>query len=587
MEIDRGKLLTKLKNEKKKALDFRSRRHDQWNENYLLFRLKTQVNRLTQRQEVCVPLTKGTVKSLMGRIGENPEVSFADKEGNPDRELIIKEKWLEDARKSKIRLIDKMDKKQELLYGITYKKLNLSPDGRVTIGIKDVFDMLLDPKTKPEDIETAHYVIELGIYRSSDDIINDSRYDAQGIEDFKKYIAGIQGNETTGKEPKNVVGRNLTQDNLEANQARNERLEALGATDIDNLIAGADVICEINQHITELWDPEKKKYVRYSVAVADEEVILAVRTLKEAIGVEFYPYEFWGEDPEVTDVYSDGCADILRVPNHMVNVWYSQYFENRTLRNFGMNFYDETKSEDWEPPEYEPVPGGWYGLPGKPSEVYQAAEIPDLSSTINDMQFMINMAEKETASSDVEKGAINDARATLGEIQIAVAKANERVGSMADYYNPSWERTIEKWYLMTVANMSEKETLYRKNPQGTMVPKEISKEDIESKTGVIVTVDSRSRLSAEQIESLNKLFAIKAEFPNNKALAKAIQKRSLKIVDLTPEEIQEIQDEQERLASMSAENAPMTGNMQGGQAGAGADQNSAAAAAMMAAAEQK
>ncbi len=566
MQIDRAKLLIKLINEKRKAYRYRERRHEQWNENYLLFRLKTNTNRITQRQEVCVPLTKGTIKSLMGRIGESPEVSFSDRDGDTDRELVILEKWREDAKKSNLKLLDKMDKKQELIYGISYKKLNLVKE-RVLFTIKDVFDILLDPKTKPEDIETAHYLIELGIYRSANDILNDKRYDEEGIKDFKKHVAGMFGNETTGKEPQTVVGVNLTSENLEANQARNDRLEALGATELEELLSGADVICEINQHITEIWDPDKKEHVRYSVAVADEAVILSVRTLKEAIGVEFYPYERWAEDPEVTDIYPDGTADILRVPNQMVNVWYSQYFENRTLRNFGMNFYDDTASEDWEPPEYEPVPGGWYGLPGKPSEVYQPAQIPDLSSNINDMQFMINIAEKETASSDVEKGAINDARTTLGEVQIAVAKANERVGSMADYYNPSWERAIEKWYLMTVANMTGKETLYRKNPEGVLVPKEISKEDIESKKGVIVKVDSKSRLSAEQIENLNKLMAIKNQFPNNRALARAIQKRSLDILDLNPEEVQEIIEEEKRLAEMNVPNGPQDANAgQGGQA---------------------
>ena len=546
MKINRDNLLAKLTEEKRVALEYRKRRHEAWTDNYLLERLKVKTNRLTQRQEVCVPLMKGTIKSIMSKIGEKPELIFEDKEGNQDREIIIKEKWDDDFDRNTMILLDKIDKKQELLVGRSYKKLNWQ-DGKFVAEVKDIFDLLVDPKTKTTDIETARFLIETGIYRTVEEIMADTKYDKDGLRDFQIMIDEIRGNESKGDQPGNITAVNLTNQSQDDIVARNERMKTLGAEKLDEAVAGADMIIELNQHFTLLWDGNK--WVRYVCVVANGNVLLSVKTLKEVLGVTFWPFESWADDLDVNDFYNDGVGDIIRVPNQMINVWYSQYMENRTLRNYGMNFFDDNASEDWEPPELEPRPGGWYGLPGKPSEIFQRVDIPDLGSNKDDIQFLINIAEKETASSDVEKGMVSDARRTLGEIEIAVSKSQERMTSMAPFYNLSWERFAMKWYLLTIANIGKsKQTLYKKNYQGILVPKEVKKEDIESEKGYKVTAESESQKSVEQIDKLNKLFAIKNEFPNNSKLIKAIQKRALKIAELNPEETQEIIAEEEKIA---------------------------------------
>jgi len=546
MQINRDNLLAKIREEKRVAFEYQERKHEHWNDNYLLERLKVETNRLTQRQEVCVPLMKGTIKSIMSKIGEKPELTFEDKEGNQDREIIIKEKWDDDFDRNTMVLLDKIDKKQELIVGRSYKKLNWV-GGKFVAEVKDIFNLLVDPKTKTTDIETARYLIETGIYRTVEEIMADTKYDKEGLEDFKIMVDEIIGNESTGEQPENTTPVNLTEQSQDDIVARNERMEALGAENLDEAMAGADMVIELNQHFTLIWGG--KKWVRYVCVVANGTVLLSVNTLKETLGVTFWPFESWADDLDVTDFYNDSIGDIIRVPNQMINVWYSQYMENRTLRNYGMNFFDDTASEDWEPPEFEPRPGGWYGLPGKPSEIFERVNIPDLGSNKDDIQFLINIAEKETASSDVEKGMVSDARRTLGEIEIAVSKSQERMTSMAPFYNLSWERFAMKWYLLTIANIGKsKQTLYKKNYQGILVPKEIKKEDIESEKGYKVTAESESQKSVEQIDKLNKLFAIKNEFPNNSKLVKAIQKRALKVAELSPEETQEIAAEEEKIA---------------------------------------
>lgn len=564
MNINRDNLLAKLKEEKRVAFEYQERKHEHWNDNYLLERLKVETNRLTQRQEVCVPLMKGTIKSIMSKIGERPELSFADKMGNQDREIIIKEKWDDDFSTNVMVLLDKIDKKQELLVGRSYKILNWIK-GKFVAEVADTFTILMDPQTKTTDVETARFWIRTKIFRTVEEIMANTKYDPEGLKEFQIMIDEIRGNESNGDQPGNTVAINLTDQAKDDIVARDERMEALGAERLDEAMAGADMIIELNQHFTLLWNG--KRWVRYTCVVANEQVILSVKPLKEALGINFWPIESWADDLDVSDFYNDSIGDIIRVPNQMINVWYSQYMENRTLRNYGMNFFDDTAGgeDGWEPPEFEPRPGGWYGLPGKPSEIYQRVDIPDLGSNKDDIQFLINIAEKETASSDVEKGAISDARRTLGEIEIAVSKAQERMTSMAPFYNLSWERFAMKWYLMTIANIGKsKQTLYKKNYQGILIPKEVKKEDIESEKGYKITAESESQKAVEQIDKLNKLFAIKNEFPNNSKLVKAIQKRALKVAELNPEETQEIVAEEEKIAERT-EQAQAMGQMGGSE----------------------
>ena len=65
IKINNAALLPKLIKEKELAFKYQERRHPQWRDNYLLYRLDVQENRLNQREDACVPLTKGTVKSIV------------------------------------------------------------------------------------------------------------------------------------------------------------------------------------------------------------------------------------------------------------------------------------------------------------------------------------------------------------------------------------------------------------------------------------------------------------------------------------------------------------------------------------------
>lgn len=525
-------LTSKLKAEKKSAFEFQKRRHSQWDENYLLYRDKIQTNRLTQRQAVNIPLIKETIRTILPRVDEEPDIYFEDKGGDLDKEIFINAKWQEDYKDTNLELIDYVDKKQVCLYGRSYKKLNWV-DGKFQAELKDVYDLLIDKKSSPLDIETARYLIEPHIYRSLEEITTNEKYDVEGRRKLKEKIANMDRATRTSR----------SYQNKEMFEAREKRIQQMSdgktRTSLEDLDSH-DHIEELTQHYTNLWDKAENKFVRYVILVACEDIILRAEPLKEAIGVDFWPFEGWADDLEITDIWSDSVADMIRTPNQIINVWLSQLIENRTLRNFGMNFYDST-IEGFAPAKYQPRPGGWYPLPGKPSEVYQRVDIPDLSGTTNEIQFLIGIAEKASATGAVDKGVVEAAKRTLGEIEIAVGKAEERTTSMSKFYRYSWERFADKWYKMNEANLRGKVKLYKKAPNGALVGKEFAADDFKSEEGFKTIVSAGNQRTSDKLDAIQRLTAIRQEFPDNPPLQKAIQKRLISMGDLTPEEAQEIE----------------------------------------------
>ena len=88
--------------EKKSAIDLRERKHEDWDDNYLLYRNKVKTNRLTQRQAVNIPLMKETIKTLLSRIDEPPEIEWKELGGDEQKELIYQEVWTDQAKKNKL-----------------------------------------------------------------------------------------------------------------------------------------------------------------------------------------------------------------------------------------------------------------------------------------------------------------------------------------------------------------------------------------------------------------------------------------------------------------------------------------------------
>lgn len=109
----------------------------------------------------------------------------------------------------------------------------------------------------------------------------------------------------------------------------------------------------------------------------------------------------------------------------------SQLVENRNMRNFGMKFYNAKTAAGWTPADYSPAPFAFFGLPGKPSEFLQRVEVPELSESLDEMQFLIGMAERATAATGIEKGAGTENQITLGEVNLLASKAMNRISDIS------------------------------------------------------------------------------------------------------------------------------------------------------------
>lgn len=538
-QITEDSKLAKLLNEKKSAREFQERRHNDWNENYELYRNKVKVNRLTQRQTVNIPLMKETVKTLLSKVDDAPAVEWKENSGDQMKEIIYQKIWDDRYNKENLELKDILDKKNVFIYGLSTKKLNLEDDG-VCTDILDVFDVVYDPLTKPLDVETARFIVHQNIFRSLREILVDDRYTKEGKDELKDWLATEKGVIQSGK-------------NKQEWEKAQERLRSMGVQeDKFPLFAGGDVVVNLSEHFTEIWDPKKEKFVRHVVTYADDSIELLDVPLKEAIGIEEWPFEFWGDDPETNDIYPDSVADLIRTPNKILNIWFSQLVENRTIQNFQMHWFDATV-QGYQPQTYEPGPGRMLPAPGDPNKTIMPVQINGLDETFTAIDFLTNIVERGTGATALEKGQPEQGVQTLGEVQILVGKATERAKTMAKFYRNSWYRLAKKWDKMMQANSFKKMKLYKSGASGKVYEKVVYDSDWKSEAGYEPTVASSSEQEAEDVKSLQKFAVVMAQFPNNPALKRIMQQRQLKILDLTPAELREVNEAEMKMQQEQAQ----------------------------------
>lgn len=536
-------LMVRMRAEKKAARRFQARRHEDWNENYELYRNKVRINRLTQRQTVNIPLMKETVKTLLSKTDDPPSVDWKELGGDIAKEMIFQEIWNNDYDRLNFEGIDIQDKKTVLLYGRGFKKLNWV-DGKMEVRALDIYDVLVDPMVDPLDLETARYLIHQNIFRSLRSILADKRYNADAKKKLETWISSDEG-------------MLISAENRKAYEAKMERMQAMGlrSDEIPSLASG-DMIISLTEHYTDEWLDKEQRYERRVVVYANDSIELLNEPLVDLMGVTFYPFVSWGEDVETQDFWSDAPADLVRVPNKVVNVWFSQLVENRTLKNFQMHWYDGT-IQGYVPQTYEPGPGRMLPAPGDPNKTIMPVNISGLDDTILAINFIKQLIESGTAVTAIDKGVSENKETTLGEVQILVGKAMERTLAMAKFYRRSWQELAMKYYEILNANEGEKLTLYKTSRSGKIWPKVVYPTDWKSEKGFRATVRSSSEQEEEKTKGLQRMMFVLKENPDNAALKRILGKRQMELLDLSVEEIREIEDEEKKRADMMMQEAAM------------------------------
>lgn len=535
--------MTKLVNEKKSAREFQLRKHADWDDNYELYRNKVKINRLTQRQAVNIPLMKETIKTLLSKVDDITTVNWKEKSGDQMKEIIYQEIWEDNSKREKLLWKDVLDKKNVFLYGLSTKKLNLNKKG-ICIDVMDVYDVYYDPLTDPLDIESARFIVQQNIFKPLREIIVDERYTQKGREELKNWLATDKGILQSGK----------TKEEWERSM---ERLRAMGVSNEKfALFSGGDMLVNLTEHYCNIWNDKKEKFERRVVVYADETIELMDELLVDLIGVDTWPFVMWSEDPETNDIYPDGIADLVRTPNKVLNVWFSQQVENRTLQNFQMHWFDATQ-QGYTPQTYEPGPGRMLPAPGDPNKTIMPVQINGLDETFTAIDFLTNIVERGTGATALEKGQPEGGVQTLGEVQILVGKAQERAKTMAKFYHGSWYDLAKKWDALMQANadMFGKITLYKTGMDGKIYEKIVYPKDWKSDAGYEPNVASSSEQESDDIKAIQKFTTVLSQFPNNTALRKALQSRELKLLDLSPAELKEVEDEEVKNAEAAQKQA--------------------------------
>lgn len=491
---------------------------------------------------------KETIKTIIATIDEPPQVDWKEMSGNETKEIVYQELWDTNFMSDKLDWIDHMDKKNVLMYGLSTKMLNTGDRGP-EVEVMDNWDILYDPMMNPLDIETARFIVRQNIYRSLREILADNRYTEAGKKALREWAdtenAVIQSN-----------------NNIEEAERRNKRLEAMGVMSSEfATFAAGDVIVNITEHYTKKWNEKTQVWEKRVVVYADDWQPLMDEKLEDLIGMEEWPFVVWFEDPETNDVYPDSIADLVRTPNKVLNIWFSQQVENRTLQNFQMHWYDATV-KGYTPQTYEPGPGRMLPAPGDPNKTIMPVAINGLDETFTAIEYLTRIVERGSGAVAIEKGISEQTSQTLGEVEILVGKAQERSVSMQKFYRGAWYELAVKWDKMMHANPPEKVTLSRTGRSGKTYKKVVTKKDWEGDYKPIVA--STSEQEQSKVQNIQKFQFVMQQFPNNMALRRIVQQRELELLDLTPGELKEIEDEEKRLQQVTEQQ--IVAQQQAGQA---------------------
>ena len=544
--------LTMLLNNKSTGFNYRERREEDWRENYELYRDKVTVNRLTQRQSVNLPLMKTTLRTLLKDVDDMPVIQFENLDNDKQAELLQNEHWKDTLEKNNATIQDIVDKKQDFFFGRTFDSWQVE-DGRIVFDIEDPEDILVDRFMNPYDIDSSRFLIHTHIFRPLSSLKRNPDYDQKEVAKLELFF-------------ESQLGIIKAKDNENSLQQKNKKLADMGVSDTEDPVLGETYVELTMYYVFREGEKVNGKEVPEQIFVfveAEDQTILMKKPQEEIIGTtkdnfwrSHFRYNSWGDDIDKQDFWTDGIADIVRVPNKVLNSWFSQLVENRTLRNFGMHYYDSSlKADGFIPSTFNPVPWGWYPVPGKPADVLQKVDIPDLSESIDEMDYVVNMVQKATASTDTQQGIETKGQTTLGEIQLAQGEAKARTQGMSKFYTKAWEQRAYKYLKLIEAASDRLDAIeiYKEGKNTTNIFKrEISPKDWMTKAGYRVKVWSQDEKKANDTDTLNKGIAALNLMPGNPKLLAVIQRKALELADLKPDEITEIMQFQEQLTMLGA-----------------------------------
>jgi hypothetical protein len=532
--------LEMLKNNKTSGFNYQEPRHEPWRENYQLYRDKVIPNRLTQRQSVNVPLMKTTLRTLLKDIDDMPVMEFENLNNDKQAQVFQNEHWKLTLLENNAELQDIVDKKQDFFFGRTFDDWQVV-DGKIKFDINDPQDIYVSRFMNPYDIDSSRNLIHTHIFKPLSTLVNNPDYDQEAIKKLIEFYKTEQG----------LI---KASDNMASLDKKNKKLEDMGVVDVSDPILGETYV-ELTYHYVFMDKLDGKKIPEQIIVYLEAEnmVILMRKPQEEIIGTtvdhfwrNHYRYVTWGDDVDKQDFWTDGIADIVRVPNQINNAWFSQEVERRTLSNFGMTFYDSTmRADGFMPNTFQPMPFGFYGVPGKPKDFLQRVEIPPSSGNLESITFVNELVEKATGATPGQQGVTPPAGTPLGTTQIVQGEAKQRTQSISKFYRLAWERRGLLYLKLIEASADKIDAvkIYHKGKNTTNVfEREISPKDWMTKSGYKVKVWSKDEKNAQDSKALERLNAVMMNMADNAKLREIYQRKLLDFAELTPDEVSEVME---------------------------------------------
>ena len=423
--------LQMLLNIKEEGYNYRERREQDWRENYELYRDKVTINRLTQRQSVNLPLMKTTLRTLLKDIDDMPVIQFENLDNDKQAEIFQNEYWKWTLEQNNAEIQDIVDKKQDFFYGRTFDSWQIE-DGRIVFDIEDTEDLLVNRFSNPYDIDSGRSLTHLHIFKPLSSLKNNPDYDQNEVKKLELFF-------------ESQLGIIKAKDNENSLQQKNKKMADMGVPDTEDPVLGETYV-ELTMYYVyrdkgEKWtdhkDGKKHELEEEQIVVyveAENQTILMKKPQEKIIGLtkdhywrNHYRYNTWGDDIDKQDFWTDGIADIVRVPNKVLNSNFSQEVERRTLANFGMHYYDSSlKADGFVPSTFNPLPWGWYPVPGDPNKVLKKVDMGEVPGNIEFSEYVVSMVEKATGATPGSQGVNPPAGTPLGTTQIVEAEAKAR-----------------------------------------------------------------------------------------------------------------------------------------------------------------
>jgi len=527
-----------LSNNKTEGWNYRERRHEAWHETYALSRDKVTVNRLTMRQSVNLPLMKNQMKTVMKDIDDMPVIYFENLDNDKQKELFQNEHWKETLNLNNAEIQDFVDKKQEFLYGRTFDQWQIA-DGMIKMIVQEPEDIKVSRFIDPTNLHSSRYLIHENIFVPLAVLEQNEDYDQVKVRELKEWFATEMG----------IIKKVENNDSYEAKQ---KKLVDMGLIDAYNPVLGETVV-QMTLHFVWHKEEDDEEQIWLYVEVEDQKILMKKR-LEEVIGVTedhfwktHYPYVSWASDVDRQDFWSDGIGDCVRIPNKVINAWFSQLVENRTLKNLNMNLYDSAmEAEGFVPQTWEPKAWGMYSIPvpdGKTLEqVFTQLKVADLGDNLDEIQFVIAMVEKTTGATATQQGSANQKQVTLGEIKLMLTEAKEKTQGISKFYTKAWhDRALI--YLKLIEAASEKLDLVKIHRKGlntdNIYTREILPKDYITKSGYHVKIWDQSEKDTQDTQKLEKTNAVKQNMPDNPVVDDLWKRGMLEFIGATPEKVNE------------------------------------------------